>query len=109
MLFRSEEFTNKFKDYWRNTGHLSGAVNIPVANMDKLWKTIADYREKPVILYDFGSSTIVHDAANILMKNGFTAVHVLQGGIFNIGWTAANIKGYKSLAKLRVDVPLERQ
>ena len=105
----TEEFTNKFKDYWRNIGHLSGAVNIPVANIDKLWKTIADYREKPVILYDFGSSTIVHDAANILIKNGFTAVRVLQGGIFNIGWTAANIKGYKSLAKLRVDVPLERQ
>ena len=106
---RPEEFANKYKDFWRNIGHLNGAVNIPVADMDKRWNTIADYRNKPVILYDFSSSTIVHDAANILIKNGFTAVHVLQGGLFNIGWTAANIKGYQSLAKLRVDVPVERQ
>ncbi len=105
----TEEFTNKHKNYWQNTGHLINAVNIPVADLENKWNTIEDYKAKPVIIYVFSGGTGAHEAANTLIKKGFTKLMILQGGIFNIGWTAANIKGFSSLASLKVDVPLENQ
>jgi len=100
-----EEFTNTHKNYWQNTGHLVNAINIPVAEMENKWTTIESYKSKPVIIYLFTSGTGVHEAARNLLQKGFTDIYVLQGGIFNIGWTAANVKGYSSLANLKVDVP----
>jgi rhodanese-related sulfurtransferase len=105
----SDEYNNKHKNSWQNAGHLANAINIPIASLATSLATIESYKEKPVIIYGFGSSTSTYEAANILTANGFNKVNVLQGGIFNVGWTAANIKGYASLAKLRVDVPVENQ
>ena len=102
-----EEFTNKHKNYWQNIGHLMNAVNIPAADLESQWNKIESYKTKPVIIYLFGSGTAAHEAANTLVKKGFTNVMVLHGGIFNIGWTAANIKGFSALAKLREDIPAE--
>lgn len=101
----TEEFANKHKNYWQNIGHVDHAINIPVTDLETQWTKIEGYKTKPVVVYVFSSGTAAHEAANILVKKGFTNVLVLQGGIFNIGWTAANIKGFSSLAKLRVDVP----
>ncbi|MEP7256245.1 MAG: rhodanese-like domain-containing protein [Ferruginibacter sp.] len=101
----TEEFTNKHKNYWQNIGHLENAVNIPSTDLEAQWNKIEGYKTKPVIVYVFGSGTVAHEVANTLVKKGFINVMVLQGGLFNIGWTAANVKGFSSLAKLRVDVP----
>jgi len=103
----TEEFTNKHKNSWQNIGHLVNAVNIPAAELEAQWNKIEGYKIKPVIVYFFGSGTPAYEAANTLVKKGFTNVMVLQGGIFNVGWTAANIKGYSSLAALRTDIPPE--
>ena len=105
----TDEFNNRSKNYWMNLGHLSGSVNIPAAQLDSNWEKITAYRTKPVILYAFSRSAIAYEAALTLTQKGFTQVYVLQGGIFNIGWTAANLKGYASLAKLRVDIPADNQ
>lgn len=105
----TEEFTNKHKNGWQNLGHLHNAVNIPAADIDKQWTKIEAYKTKPVIVYVVGSGKEAHETAYKLVNNGFTDVRVLQGGIFNIGWTAANIKGFSSLAAIRVDVPVENQ
>ena len=105
----TDEFNNKHKNYWQNIGHIQDAVNIPAADLDAGWNAIESWKTKPVIIYGFGSSTVAYEAANTLTAKGFTNIHVLQGGIFNIGWTAANVKGYSSLASLRVDVPLDNQ
>lgn len=103
----TEEFNNKHKNYWQNIGHLVNAVNIPAADLEAQWNKIESYKTKPVIVYFFGSGTPVYEAANTLVKKGFVNVLVLQGGIFNVGWTAANIKGCSSLAALRTDIPPE--
>lgn len=105
----TEEFTNTHKNNWQNTGHLLNAVNIPSTDLEKQWGKIAGFKNKPVLLYAFSSNTSVYEAAGALVNKGFTNVMVLQGGIFNVGWTAANISGFSSLAKLRVDVPAENQ
>jgi len=60
-----------------------------------------------VILYAFSGSTEAHQAAAVLIGNGFTNVHVLVGGIFNVRWTANNVSGNAALAKLVIDVPAE--
>ena len=70
---------------------------------------IEKHKAIPVIIYSFGNSTVSYEAANALTAKGFTNINVLKGGLFYIGWTAANIKGYASLAQLRVDVPVENQ
>lgn len=102
-----EEFTNTHKNYWQNLGHLENAINIPAAEIENQWDKIEAYKTKPVIVYVFSGNREGYEAAAKLAKNGFTNVMFLQGGIFNVGWTAANIKGYASLAKLRVDIPAE--
>jgi len=104
-----EEFANKHKNSWQNLGHLLYAVNVPTSDLEQQIGTLEQYKTIPVIVYGFGNSTTTYEAANILVARGFTNVSVLQGGIFNVGWTAANIKGYSSLAALRVDVPAENQ
>ncbi len=102
-----DEFANKHKNSWQNLGHLVNAVNIPTADLAQQIGDIEKYKNTPVIVYGFGNSTTACEAANVLMAKGFANVSVLQGGIFNVGWTAANIKGYSSLAALRVDMPVE--
>ena len=104
-----EEFANKHKNFWQNLGHLVNAINIPTSHIDQQIADIEKYKTRPVIVYGFGSSTTTFEAANKLSAKGFTNVSVLQGGIFNVGWTAANIKGYSSLAALRVEVPIDNQ
>ncbi len=103
----TEEFTNKHKNYWQNLGHLQNAINIPAADISNQWAKIENYKTKPVIVYVFTGGAAAHETADALVKRGFTNVMVLQGGIFNIGWTAANIKGFVSLAGLRADIPAE--
>jgi rhodanese-related sulfurtransferase len=62
------------------------------------------YKNKPVLLYDFGGDEEVFDAANILTQKGFIDVQVLLGGIFNIRWVAAN-RNIPYLKELVTDVP----
>jgi rhodanese-related sulfurtransferase len=104
-----EEFTNTHKNWWQNIGHLQNAVSIPAGQLEDQWQKISAYKTSPVIIYVFSNGTAAHEAATKLVNKGFTNIMVLQGGIFNIGWTAANIQGFSSLAKLREDIPLENQ
>ena len=105
----ADEFANKHKNSWQNIGHLDKAVNIPAADLGSQWNRIEADKAKPVIVYGFSSNTAVYESAAALVKNGFQHVLVLQGGLFSVGWTAANIKGCSSLASLRVDIPAENQ
>ncbi|MEP6713333.1 MAG: rhodanese-like domain-containing protein, partial [Ferruginibacter sp.] len=92
-LRSAEEFGGKHKDSWRNIGHLVNALNIPANTLVNKIESIEKYKSKPVILYAFSSSTDVYEAANLLVNKGFTNVIVLNGGLFNIRWTAANVQG----------------
>jgi hypothetical protein len=46
-------------------------------------------------------------SAKLLAANGFTKVHVLTGGIWNIRARAANQKGLARLMKWVVDIPAD--
>ncbi len=105
----ADEFSNKHKDYWRNIGHVNNAINIPVGDLPGKIAEIEKYKNKPVVVYAFSGSKDSYDAANILVANGFTNVNVLVGGLFNVRWTAGNVKGFEKLAALVVDVPVSNQ
>jgi Rhodanese-related sulfurtransferase len=101
----AEEFANNHKDSWRNIGRLKNAINIPVAAIGTRMAEIENYRNAAIVLYGFSSSPEVFTAANTLEQNGFTKIHILMGGIFNLRWTAANRKGQGGLKEWVVEVP----
>ena len=104
----NNEFTNsEKKDTWKNRGHVQNAVNIPVAELSSRVNEIAAQKNKDIILYTFGSNPEAFDAARILADNGFTKVHVLTGGLWDIRWKAANLKGQSRLMKWVIDVPAD--
>ena len=105
----TDEFTNQHKDKYRNIGRLKNAVHIPTAEMESRWNELSAFKNKPIVLYDFGGGTNAFTAANILVKQGFTKVNVLFDGIFNIRWTAGNVKDWSWLSSLVENIPAENQ
>jgi rhodanese-related sulfurtransferase len=104
-LRSADEFNNKSKDAWRNIGNLRNAKNIPYATLKETLDGLAGMKSKPIVIYTFSGQPEAYDAAKKLAENGFTQVKVLEGGIFNLRWTAANIKNQGKLAEWVVNVP----
>ncbi|MFN8346742.1 MAG: rhodanese-like domain-containing protein [Spirosomataceae bacterium] len=104
----TDEFTNREKKLtYRNRGHIQNAVNIPSAVLNTRWSEVASFKNKEVIVYGFANDPEAYEAAKLLTDNGFSKVKVLIGGLWNIRWKAANLKGLSHLMKLVVDVPEE--
>lgn len=103
----AEEFNNRHANYWRNIGRLKDAVNMPLTTLDSQWRAIESFRTKPVLVYVFSSGAEAHEAATKLFGYGFKDVMVLQGGLFNVGWSAANLKGHAWLSRFRINAPVE--
>ena len=101
----TNEFTNKAKDSWRNIGHIKDAVNIPAADISGRIGELENYKNRDIVVYAFSNSPEMYTAASTLVQQGFTKVHVLVGGLFNIRWTAANVKGKSALKDFVTDVP----
>jgi len=102
---RSEEaFANKHKDSFRNVGHLQNAINIPSAEISNRINELEKYKGKDVFVYGFSSDVDSYAAANTLSKLGYK-VTVINGGLFNFRWSAANQKDKDYLRQMVVDVP----
>ena len=101
----TDEFNNLHKDSWRNIGKLKNAINIPSAEIEKSLAKIPADKNKPIIIYSFGSGDESFSAARYLAGNGFTKVTVLYGGVFNLRWTAANINGQAYLKDFVINIP----
>ena len=103
----ADEFNNKAKDSWRNRGNIKNAISIPFSEFESKWKELKDQKDKPVIIYNFSSQPESFKAARILSDNGFSKVYVLVGGIWNLRWRAANIKGKTHLDNWVENIPEE--
>jgi rhodanese-related sulfurtransferase len=69
-------------------GHISGARNIPAANIDTAADTLKRYKERPVVLYcERGNSAA--GAVRALAAQGFAKVFNLRGGL--AAWRAENL------------------
>ena len=102
-----EEFNNKAIDTWRNRGNVEAAMNIPYTAFESRINKLSSYKDKPVFVYGFSTQQEAFRSAKLLSQNGFTIVHVLIGGIWNLRWRAANIKGKAELDKWVENVPVE--
>ncbi|MBL7746341.1 MAG: rhodanese-like domain-containing protein [Chitinophagaceae bacterium] len=105
----SEEFANKHSENWRNIGHLKDAVNIPAADLEQSIAGLGTDKTKEIIIYGLGGSPEVFAVASGLYKEGFTNIKVLAGGIFNLRWTAGNVKGQSFLHDWVIDIPETNQ
>lgn len=101
----TDEFNNLHKDSWRNIGKLKNAINIPSAEIEKSLAKIPADKNKPIMVYSFGSGDESFSVAKYLSGNGFTKVTVLYGGVFNLRWTAANINGQAYLKDFVTNIP----
>lgn len=101
----NEEFNNNHKDSYRNIGALRNAVNIPFSDLSDFSEQLQTYKKMQILIYDFSGGNDAYAAAQMLAANGFKNVNVLAGGLFNLRWTSANVKGQKNLSKLVTGVP----
>lgn len=99
-----ESFENKHKDAFRNVGHLKNAINIPFIELNNRLKELENLHTKDVFVYGFSSDVDSYSAANLLSGLGYK-VTVINGGIFNFRWSAANHKDKDHLRQMVVDVP----
>ena len=103
----STEFNNKDTVSWRNRGYIKGAVNIPFSELTTRASELESYKGKPIFVYGFGTNPDTFKAAKLLAEKGFSNVSLLIGGVTNLRWRAANIKGKSQLDKWVVNVPQE--
>ena len=99
----ADEFLNRHTDSWRNIGHIKDAINIPVADLSR--RSAELDKNKEILIYSFGSGKDPFEAANALQKLGFNKLKVIYGGVFNMRWTAGNVKGQSYLKDFVVDIP----
>ena len=77
-----------------NKGHITGARNITVADIEKQQLSgLEKHKADPIILVCQAGFT-AQKAATSLLKQGFTSVSVLQGGMGS--WTGASLPVVKS-------------
>lgn len=105
----ADEFTNKSQTAFRNIGHIRDARNFPATELEKRAGEINTPKDEPIIVYHFSGGRDPYWAARVLSDLGYQNVYVLSGGIFNLRWQAANIKGRSALKDHVVDIPAENQ
>ena len=102
-----DEFNNRAKESFRNVGNIKNAVNMPYAEWDKSLASLPPDKEKPIMVYAMSSTPETFEAAKKLSAQGYKNVNVLLGGIFNLRWRAANMKGHAHLKDWVVNVPAD--
>jgi len=78
------------------TGHLSGAKNLQIADLDGQIESLKRYRSKPVIAYDDRGLTTPR-AVSQLRQAEFEHVFSLRGGL--VAWREDNLPVEKSKSK----------
>ncbi|WP_423062955.1 rhodanese-like domain-containing protein [Candidiatus Paracoxiella cheracis] len=69
-------------------GHIVGAVNVPLSDLERNVKQVEKYKQRPIILV-CASGQKSTSVMNKLNKQGFAKVYTLAGGIG--AWKTANM------------------
>ncbi|MGB7543703.1 MAG: VTT domain-containing protein [Burkholderiales bacterium] len=75
-------------DFAGELGHIAGARNIPLEELDRRVQELEDYRERPLVLVCRTDRRSVK-AAKLLARQGFADVHVVRGGM--TAWNQAGL------------------
>ncbi|GGN29643.1 rhodanese-like domain-containing protein [Marinomonas arctica] len=71
-----------------NTGHITGAMNIPATKMQDNLKRLEKHKDTPIIIVCKSGITSGASAKD-LKKAGFSKIYKLQGGI--VEWQSSNL------------------
>jgi len=71
-----------------NSGHIKGAVHIPMSQLKKRMNELEKYKSKPLLLYCRSGNRSNH-SGKILSNAGFENVQNLAGGV--MAWGTANL------------------
>ena len=71
-----------------NKGHIVNAMNIPLNGLAKQLQQLEKYKDRPIVVVCRSGSRSAM-AAKMLMKNGFSKVHNLRGGM--MAWESAGL------------------
>ena len=66
-------------------------------------------KDAAIVMYSFGNQNEVFESALLLSKMGYKNVNILRGGIWNLRWSAYNLKGKSYLKDWVINVPEENQ
>lgn len=103
----TDEFNNKGKMTSRNKGNIKGAVNIPYPELNARIKELEAFKNSPIVVNHYSGDADAFRAARLLSGAGFKQVYVLLGGLNNLRWRAANVKGKERLSSWVENVPAE--
>lgn len=73
------------QEFNSETGHLRGAINIPIQELEARKNELDKYRSRPILVYCLSGNRSMR-ASEILQKQGFKLIH-LDGGI--VQWNSA--------------------
>ena len=68
------------EDFFGEQGHIVGALNIPVEELQQRMDEIGDYLERPVAVVCRTDKRSAK-AARLLAEGGFADVHIVRGGM----------------------------
>jgi len=75
-------------DFAGELGHIAGARNIPVEELDRRMQELDDYRERPIVIVCHTDRRSVK-AAQLLARQGYGDVHVVCGGM--MAWNQSGL------------------
>lgn len=70
-----------------NSGHVPGAINVPVKELTPLPKKLEQHKDKPIIVICRTGSRS-NRAVTLLKKHGFESLYLLKGGF--LSWQKEN-------------------
>jgi rhodanese-related sulfurtransferase len=88
------DFKGKNEMEHMNIGRLKNALNIPRADIEKRLGELEIYKDKEILVYEFGREGKASETAKILTQKGFKNVSVLFSGLYGITWRQKNIKNF---------------
>lgn len=75
-------------DFAGELGHIAGARNIPLEQLDRRVREVDDYRERPIVIVCRTDRRSIK-AAQLLARQGFADVHVVRGGM--MAWNQSGL------------------
>lgn len=103
----ADEFANRSKMSSRNKGNIKGAVNIPYTELAGRLKELEADKGATIVVHHYSNDPDSFRAARLLADAGYKKVYVLIGGLNNLRWRAANVKGKAYLNDWVENVPAE--
>lgn len=88
----TEEYLNQSKQTWRNLGRIKNAIHIEPEDLQGKKDELSRYKASPILVY---GSRNAAKYCKMLADGGFSNVHLLYGGLWDMVYVSTNVPGFK--------------